>query len=501
MEKKLFYKKETIGFIIGIMGAVLLLFMSWRQNMAMVVWLMPAMLIFSFRSQIKWYTTLPAAALCVAMKIMAMHGGWDIDFVMELAFGILVSMPLLTALYFDRYFSARAKPFLATLVFPAVYTAMDFLLSFSPVGMTFSIPYTQSRQLLLVQGSALFGSWFFGFVAAWFGPLINTVLQQASQGRKIWRILTAYVLVMAVLLGYGSAKQVFASPDSSNVRVGSITVEHPIDFWSITDAGTPREGSNANKAIMSEIGDELFRLSQKAADYGAKIIFWSEGNYVMYEDQYDAFIDKAGSFARENKVYLLSAILVLRYDSSKNDNKTVMINPEGRVEFEYEKTNSWYPTDSDGVIRKVDTPYGRIGSAICFDMDFPRFIRQAADVDIMLVPAYDTRKISPFHTEAALLRGVEYGFSVIRQCNAGTSIAADYNGNILASQDFFTTKVRCMISDVPTEGLTTLYEVTGEWFAWICVIALVCLITLGLLLLCSRLPLLRHIKLESKDKS
>jgi len=115
----------------------------------------------------------------------------------------------------------------------------------------------------------------------------------------------------------------------------------------------------------------------------------------------------------------MASPLVLHYNSNKNDNMAVLCDPGGNQLFRYEKTNSWYPTDSNGVISKADTLYGKIGMAICFDMDFPAFIRQAADVDILLVPAYDTKKISPFHTESALLRGLEYGFSVVRQCNTG----------------------------------------------------------------------------------
>jgi ribonuclease HII len=240
--------------------------------------------------------------------------------------------------------------------------------------------------------------------------------------------------------GYGSAKQIFSRPQNETVRIGSVTVEHPKDYWAITDAGTPRTAFDENKEDIRKISDETFRLSQKLADYGAKIIFWSEGNTVMFEDQYDAFMKQASDFAKKNDVYLLAGIVVLHYDSHKNDNLAVMIDPRGQVAYRYEKTISWYPTDSDGVIRKIDTPYGKIGSAICFDMDFPNFIHQAADVDIMLVPAYDTKKISPFHTEVSFLRGIENGFSVVRQCNAGSSIAADYNGNIIANQDFYTTK-------------------------------------------------------------
>jgi len=42
--------------------------------------------------------------------------------------------------------------------------------------------------------------------------------------------------------------------------------------------------------------------------------------------------------------------------------------------------------------------------------------------------------------------------------------------------DHFTTEERVMISEVPTLGVTTIYSIVGDLFAWICVLALVFII-------------------------
>ncbi|MBN1834524.1 MAG: hypothetical protein JW820_01675, partial [Spirochaetales bacterium] len=128
----------------------------------------------------------------------------------------------------------------------------------------------------------------------------------------------------------------------------------------------------------------------------------------------------------------------------------------------------WLPVEADGIIRSVDSPYGTLAAAICFDLDFPNFVRQAAraGTDIMLVPGYDSQRIRPFHTEPALLRGVEGGFSVVRQASEGTSMAADWRGTILARQDYFGTADALMLADVPMKGTRTLYARLGDWFAW-----------------------------------
>ncbi len=145
-----------------------------------------------------------------------------------------------------------------------------------------------------------------------------------------------------------------------------------------------------------------------------------------------------------------------------------MIGPDGRIAYTYFKAFSLYPTVSDRVVRFVDTPYGRIGSAICFDLDFPAYLRQAGRkrIDILLAPAFDAKGGSPFHTFVGLVRGIENGFSVFRQVNEGTSMAMDAQGRVLTRQDFFSSPDGILFADVPTRGGRRPYTYVGDWLAY-----------------------------------
>jgi apolipoprotein N-acyltransferase len=250
--------------------------------------------------------------------------------------------------------------------------------------------------------------------------------------------------------------------------VGSVTIEHPRDYWNWIDQATPRELVARYASELTGIEEALFAQSQRAVAAGAKVVFWSEGNGMISEDREQAFMERSASFARTNGVYFAPAVVVLRYGQTISDNKLVMFAPDGTVAYTYVKTISWYPTGSDGVLKTVDTPYGRIGAAICFDMDFPSFIHRLGSMkaDIVLVPAFDTERIRPFHTEVGLMRSLENGFSVVRQTNKGTSMAIDGSGRVLARQEYFETGDRLMLADVPTRRLPTLYAALGEWFAY-----------------------------------
>ena len=129
---------------------------------------------------------------------------------------------------------------------------------------------------------------------------------------------------------------------------------------------------------------------------------------------------------------------------------------------------------ADSELPVVETVFGRIACAICFDADFPSLMRDAgrARADILIVPSSDWKAIDPIHTRMALVRGVENGCAVVRQTNLGLSAAADAYGRILASVDYFHTRPYVMIAQVPTSGTGTLYTRWGDLFAWLCLAAL-----------------------------
>jgi len=458
---------KALIYLAGLIGAALVFFVGWQYNMPAAAWVAFPLLIYAFRGIGKWYHALPVVLVSVIARFFSINGGWDISPPLMAAFAVLVSAPLITALYLDRYYSKTLSPIVSMFVFPCTYIALDYLLTFANLGMTFSLAYHQSTFLSLIQSASLLGSWYVGFLVAWFAPV--TVLAATHLkylGSVKWPLLL-YLSILILTLSFGAVRLAVLKPQSETVRVASVTAPHDQDYWLITDNGTPQTEAAKYKPGMQKIEDELFRSSQRAADYGAKIIFWSEGNLPIYEDDTAAFLEKAKSFAKDNNVYFMPALVEFLYGQTKNNNLAIMITPEGELAYRYEKTISWYPSSSDGIVPIIDTPYGKIATVICFDMDYPSLITQAKDADIMLVPAFDTQKIDDYHTRVAFLRGIENGFSTVRQSNKGSSISADYLGNTLTYQNYFRTADKVMISDVPMKGEPTLYGETGEIFFWV----------------------------------
>lgn len=457
------------------LGCVLYVFVGWRWDVPIAAWLAPVFLIRFFRKQDRWQQTLLALPLMALAGFVNKTGSWDMDLLTEIGLSLLVPAPLWIALYVDRATARRNGGILSTLAYPVVLTALEYAFALPHfIGTINSISGTQFRFTPLAQLAAVTGVWGITFVVSWFAATVNTLWENGFDLQETKRPAAVFAGCLALILLLGGLRPALFPPTSPTVRVGGVTVAHPRNYWGeIIDLATPRDVAHQYQGEITQLNERLFALSEQAAQGGAKIIFWSEGNAVVYEEEEQAFLQRAQDLAREWQVYFAPAIVVLHYGETSSDNKLVMIAPSGEIAYSYTKTISWYATDSDGVLDVVETPYGRISSAICFDMDFPNFLRQGAqrDVDIMLVPGYDSAGIKPYHTYVSLFRGIESGFSIVRQVNEGTSMAADYQGNLLAYQDYFGTADRLMLADVPTQGAETVYGLLGDWFAYVNVIA------------------------------
>ena len=404
-----------------------------------------------------------------------MAGGWDLDAWMVPVFSFLRPAAFLAGLFADRALHRRLSRWAATLVYPSVSVAVEYAVGFTPFGTIMAGSATQFGLPAVAQLASLTGVWGIAFLLGWTAAVANLAWEERATLSRARRVVAAWACCFAAVIAFGSARAWLARPAAPTVRVAGVTVEHPRDYWDWIDASTPRSTVDAHAAELASLQDRLFDRSAAAAAAGAKVIFWSEGNAVITPEGRQAFLDRAGAFARDHGVYLAAAVLELEYDSTLSDNKVVMFAPDGSVAFTYVKTMSWYPTGSDGVLRTVDTPYGRIGAAVCFDMDFPSFVRRFARMgtDIVVVPSFDSERIRPYHTEVGLFRAVESGFSMVRQVSSGASMAVDWAGRVLARQDHFATADRLMIADVPTRGVRTLYGLVGDAFAWLaCALAL-----------------------------
>jgi apolipoprotein N-acyltransferase len=469
----------------------LLLISSGANNVPLAAWLAPVFLLRFVRRQQAWFGLPVAYVVLVATMTFYFRGMVPIPGVGYYVFLVLWGMPMVAPYVVDRLVAHRLAGLLTTLVFPTAWVVTEYLLTHGPYGSWGAAAYSQYGNLALLQVVSVTGMWGITFLIGWFAAVCNWVWEDGLDSRRArggaW--LCAGTIVTVMLLG--GIRMALFPPSSQTVRVASLSrmkvQPEPSD--------TTWQHLLANQATVSEveevragtvaISNNLLARAEREAQASAKIVFWGEGNAPVMKEDEATLIARGRELAAKYQIYLGMALAT--WHQGKNpplENKLVLIKPDGQVSWEYNKARpvpggeAAMQIRGDGKLRALDTQFGRLSSIICFDGDFPQLLAQAGALgaDVVLDPSNDWRAIDPWHTQMASFRAIEQGVNLIRHTSQGLSAAFDYQGRRLAAMDHYQTSDYVMISEVPTKGVRTVYSRLGDWFAWVCVAALLLLV-------------------------
>ena len=470
--------ESLVPYLLMILGMVLFLFSNGKWITPIFTWIAPIFLIRAFRDFKRWYSFIAFFVFIVVAHYIRLKGmipAPEILYCMYIiSFGAFMVLPYII----DRWLTKKINGFTATLVFPIVSVIAEYIVAVSSgmAGSWCSLAHTQDN-LALLQMTSITGLWGLTFIIAWTGSAMNWFWEKRLEIANIKKSIILFSVIILSVFLFGQIRNSFFSSDSNTVRIASI-----IHNESLADSSDFTQDINRLSAFRnqtSQIQTELLSLSLKAADAGAKIIFLHEASLLVLKDDEKELVDKGCKLAKDKNIYFGLSVFVLPVDfpNTLGEAKIIWIDPKGNIIWDFNKA---YPTPGDPIyagekiIKTFDSPYGRIASAICFDMDFPTFINQAGkkNVDIMLVPASDWKEITPYHANMSKLRAIENGFSMVRCTGRGLSSAVDYNGKVLNQLNYYQTEENIMISDVPIKGIKTIYAKMGDWFVWLCIIGL-----------------------------
>ncbi|MFF4698957.1 nitrilase-related carbon-nitrogen hydrolase [Streptomyces chattanoogensis] len=468
-------------------GATAQLFaVGGRWDIAAAAWIFPVLLLRFTRTGRAW-----SGALWVWAANIAAAAFWLFESEMgfsPVTLGGAVALAALLTLPFllDRLLTGRLRPWMALLTFPAALAGAEFLITLlSPFGTAYgALAVTQYGNLPLLQIISVTGSYGIGFLIAWFAAVVNRAWEEASWRSVRGSVVTCTAVLLAVLLG-GGARLAFAQPGAPAVRIAGVTADASlIRAQKAAIARIPggrREIAAAPRAqlvpALTAVRDSLLAATRREADAGAKIVVWPEEAVKTLAADENATIAAARAEARRSGIYLEIGVEVYSTAGPGRD-EALLIGPTGTVLWTYQKAHPIPGSEpfapGDGRVPVAATPYGRLANVICYDADFPGMMRTGAD--IMLVPSHDWQEYGRAHTEKAALRAIESGYALVRQDAEGVATAFDHLGQVLATADYFTTGRQTMVAQVPTAGVTTVYDRIGDSFAWGCLVAVVVLI-------------------------
>jgi apolipoprotein N-acyltransferase len=469
-------KKTYIPYVWLALGAAGLFFTGGKYNFFPAAWISNIFLIRYTRSQkpgigylfagisawlvvmVSWYGIQPMSGLAYAISMLVT--------------ALISALPLLA----DRLLVRRLPGWLGTLVFPAVATAVEYaLISANPMGSFGAVAYSQFAFGPFLQFASIGGLTGMAFLLYWFPSLVNFFWEKSWKLSKPL-LFTAMSLYTAVIL-FGVIQLSVSNDPSDTVEVSMIIRgDGETNLRSVLGPGT-YSASAAEKLLK---GLEEKTVTEAAS--GSRIISWPEGSVVVPANELLGMRDRLSRLSRETGVYLVAPYIVLSDGSYENG--LDVYSPTGEVVLNHVKYGGNIVEGSVPGNRElgyVDTEFGRLSAAVCWDMDFPDVLKQAGSdsVDIMVSPSCEWLEIVPTHAQMAVFRGVENGMVTVHPASLGLSLAADSRGRVLGSLNWFESDEAVLRVKVPVGGVSTPYARFGEVFGPVSIALSVLLILHG----------------------
>ena len=191
-------------------------------------------------------------------------------------------------------------------------------------------------------------------------------------------------------------------------------------------------------------------LIRQAAAGGARLILTPEATNFLIQDRArreallqtqdrDEAVVKLRALARELGVWLLIGSAIVRSGHDGDDraaNRSILVDDQGEVAATYDKLHVYdvdLPTGErwreSAAIRPgdaavvADTPWGRLGLTVCYDIRFPQLHRALAKAGAVMisVPSAFTVPTGEAHWETLLrARAIETGCFILAPAQGGT---------------------------------------------------------------------------------
>lgn len=395
---------------------------------------------------------------------------------------LMFMMSLFSSLTYliDRIYSKKIKGIVSSLIFPATYVLMEYIVILTnPSGSYGTFAHTQSN-LTLLQFLSITGVWGVTFFVLWTASVLNWLWDNSFEKDKIFRVLIVYGIPAILILLFGQIR-LATGIESNTVRVASVNINESCLYkrYDALDKIYTNKAWSDFEEISKQINDNFLDDCHKASLSGAKIIFGTESILCLKHTNEKEFLERAKLIAKQDSIFLglPMQVLVEGFPNELPQIKIIWISPEGKELLTYHKTKPTPGEGSygDGLLKYFDTPFGRISTSICFDMDFPQLINQISDknIDIMLVPSNDWPEIAPYHTYVSSFRAIEQGFNLVRATSKGLSASFNYKGQLLASFNYYKTNELIFYTDIPVKGQKTVYASFGDYFAWLSILFLI----------------------------
>jgi apolipoprotein N-acyltransferase len=389
-------------------------------------------------------------------------------------------------------------PAIAIFSFPLLWTSFEFLtFLFTRDGTIASFAYTQYDLLPIMQLASVTGIAGITFLISY----IPSAIAVYAREKRIRYGLVIALAPAILVLAFGLLR-IHSTNDNPYLSVGLV---------SIAEKDQGKDNDPRAKQEFA-IADRYLQATQTAAGRDAGIILLPE-KVISVTDSTDQIISATFQQSAKN----LGITLIAGYTKINKDNfenQARVFSPQGIQQLNYVKVNLFEGEAIEGfkagktpglfdLLPSPSTPHLssnapptapqphpdtsstqlnpasatsstqqitiKAGLAICKDLDFAQYMHTygSQQVSLLFVPAWDFHKDGWWHSRIAMTRGIENGYSLVRNARQGRLTISDEKGRVLAEANSEKGEAAELTGRIQPAASPTIYSRWGDWFGWL----------------------------------
>jgi apolipoprotein N-acyltransferase len=464
-------KKFLLAILVSFTSGIAFYFSAGFHDLWWLMWIAPIpVLIYAYHeSLLKTLWVAFIAGLAVGLNDIV--GYWP-TFIPASNFifsAIAQSITWTSIILLSRFFMRRIPSALTIFAYPTCLALVEWGQSLTSAGTFGSFAYSQLQILPVIQTASLTGFFGVSFILGIFASSIAYALIFWQAKRKVLSSLVLGLFIVLSFIGYGYYRlETFkALTPKAETKIGLVSLSF-----------APRK--TLNPAFASEIVSAYQPLLNTLTQQNVELILFPEEAFAVTQEtkpQYQALFSR---FSREYHVYLIVGV----HENLKSImfNSAWVFDQNGNSVGEYHKRHFVPATEEGFTAGKHLLPFHilqqKTGVGICRDMDYPKPARgySTLGTQILFVPAWDFDVDAKVHASGAWMRGIEYGYTLVRAARGGYLSVSLPTGEIIAKADATGENKATLIAIAPIYENQSFYAKHPWWFVeilWAILIILV----------------------------